>query len=78
MAWMYLIIAGLFETVWAVSLRSTEGWTKLWPSAFTVAAMLLSFFLVEGVASFTSRDRVRCVDRNRGSGGGYSWYSHAR
>ena len=43
MGWIVLIIAGLFEIVWAVGLKQTEGFTRLWPSVITIAAMLLSF-----------------------------------
>ena len=46
MAWIYLLIAGLLEVVWAISLKYTEGFTRLWPSVFTVAAMLLDFVLL--------------------------------
>ncbi len=45
-AWIYLVIAGLLEIVWAVGLKSTEGFTKLWPSVFTLTFMLASFFLL--------------------------------
>ena len=52
MAWMYLVIAGLFEIAWAVGLKYTEGFTRLWPSAGTVAAMIVSFlFLAESLKS---------------------------
>jgi quaternary ammonium compound-resistance protein SugE len=46
MPWFLLFIAGLFEVVWAVGIKYTEGWTKLWPSAFTVLAMIASFYLL--------------------------------
>lgn len=46
MAWFYLIIAGLFETVWAVGLKYSEGFTRLWPSLLTVVAMALSIYLL--------------------------------
>jgi len=46
MAWTYLIIAGLFEIGWAIGLKYTNGFTKLWPSVGTVAAMALSFVLL--------------------------------
>jgi quaternary ammonium compound-resistance protein SugE len=46
MPWFILFIAGLFEVVWAVGLKYTEGWTKLWPSVFTVLAMVASFYLL--------------------------------
>ena len=41
-----LIIAGLLEVVWAVSLKRTNGFTALWPSVLTIVAMLGSFFLL--------------------------------
>jgi quaternary ammonium compound-resistance protein SugE len=43
MSWIFLIIAGLFEIVWAVTLKYSNGFTKLWPSVITVAAMWASF-----------------------------------
>jgi quaternary ammonium compound-resistance protein SugE len=43
MAWTYLIIAGLFEVGWAIGLKYTNGFTKLWPSVGTIAGMALSF-----------------------------------
>jgi quaternary ammonium compound-resistance protein SugE len=42
MAWTYLLIAGLFEVGWAIGLKYTEGFSCLWPSLATVAAMILS------------------------------------
>lgn len=50
MAWLYLVIAGIFEVVWATSLKYTEGFTRFWPSIATAAAMLVSFwFLAEAL-----------------------------
>ena len=50
MAWLYLCVAGLFEIAWATGLKYTEGFTRLWPSAWTVAAMIASFlFLAEAL-----------------------------
>lgn len=46
MAWILLIIAGLFETVWVVSLKYSEGFTKLWPSVITIVAMAISIYLL--------------------------------
>ena len=46
MAWIYLFIAGLFEIGWAVGLKYTEGFTKLWPSVITIAIMILSFYFL--------------------------------
>jgi quaternary ammonium compound-resistance protein SugE len=45
-AWIILFIAGLMETGWAVGLKYTEGWTKLWPSAGTILLMAGSFYLL--------------------------------
>jgi quaternary ammonium compound-resistance protein SugE len=46
MAWVYLLVAGLLEVVWAIGLKYTEGFTRLWPSVGTLAAMGVSFFLL--------------------------------
>ncbi|CAN5565023.1 quaternary ammonium compound efflux SMR transporter SugE [soil metagenome] len=42
MDWIYLLIAGVFEVAWVMGLKSTEGFTKLWPSVLTLAAMFAS------------------------------------
>jgi quaternary ammonium compound-resistance protein SugE len=52
MAWICLIIAGLFETGWAVGLKYTEGFTRLWPSIWTVLAMTVSFVLLSYAMKF--------------------------
>lgn len=44
MAWIYLLVAGLFEVVWAIGLKYTEGWTRLWPSVGTLVAIGVSFW----------------------------------
>jgi len=49
MAWVLLFVAGLLEVGWAIGLKYTEGFTRLWPSVFTLAAMVLSVVLL-GVA----------------------------
>ena len=46
MAWIYLFIAGLFEIGWAVGLKYTDGFTKLWPSVITIVIMILSFYFL--------------------------------
>lgn len=46
MAWVYLLIAGILEVVWATAMKQAEGFTKLWPSVVTVVAMLISFSLL--------------------------------
>jgi len=46
MAWFFLIVAGLFEIGWAVGLKYTEGFTRLWPTVGTVASMAVSLGLL--------------------------------
>ena len=46
MVWVLLVMAGLFETGWAVGLKYTHGFTRLWPSLGTVAAMAASVVLL--------------------------------
>ena len=46
MAWIQLLIAGIFEVVWATSLKYTEGFTKLLPTIITIAGMLVSFYFL--------------------------------
>jgi len=49
MNWVILILAGLFEIGWAIGLKYTEGFTRLWPSIATLAAMAISLGLL-GIA----------------------------
>jgi quaternary ammonium compound-resistance protein SugE len=49
MSWILLIVAGLFEVGWAIGLKYTDGFTRLWPSVGTVGAMIVSLALL-GVA----------------------------
>lgn len=46
MAWLLLVLAGLFEIGWAIGLKYTEGFTRLWPSVGTVAAAVISLGLL--------------------------------
>jgi len=43
MNWIYLIVAGILEIGWAIGLKYTEGWSKLYPSLITIALMIASF-----------------------------------
>ncbi|GGF92107.1 DMT family transporter [Paenibacillus abyssi] len=43
MAWIYVLIGGLFEIGWAIGLKTTEGFTRFWPSVFTAVALIISF-----------------------------------
>ena len=49
MAWIVLVVAGLFEVGWAIGLKYTDGFTRPWPTVGTVAAMFISLALL-GVA----------------------------
>ncbi len=49
MAWVLLLVAGLLEVGWAIGLKYTEGFTKLWPSVLTLGAMVGSVVLL-GIA----------------------------
>lgn len=46
MAWMMLILAGIFEVVWAYSMKLSDGFSKLTPSIVTLFFMILSFVLL--------------------------------
>ncbi|HRE06946.1 MAG TPA: quaternary ammonium compound efflux SMR transporter SugE [Opitutaceae bacterium] len=46
MAWIYLVIAGLLEIAWAIGLKHTDGFSRLWPSVLTILAMIASFALL--------------------------------
>jgi quaternary ammonium compound-resistance protein SugE len=46
MAWLVLAVAGLFEVGWAIGLKYTDGFSKLWPSVATAAAMVVSVVLL--------------------------------
>ena len=49
MNWMILVLAGLFEIGWAIGLKYTDGFTRLWPTVGTVASMVISLGLL-GIA----------------------------
>ena len=46
MAWVLLLVAGLFEIGWAIGLKYTDGFTRLWPTTWTVLAMVASVVLL--------------------------------
>jgi quaternary ammonium compound-resistance protein SugE len=46
MAWVLLFFAGIFEVVWAVAMKQSEGFTRLWPTGIMVVGMAVSFFLL--------------------------------
>ncbi len=46
MVWVVLFVAGLLEVGWAIGLKYTAGFTKLWPSVATIGTMVVSFYLL--------------------------------
>lgn len=52
MSWIILLCAGLFEIAWAIGLKYTEGFTRLWPTVGTLAAMAVSVWML-GIAMKT-------------------------
>lgn len=46
MQWLILFVAGLFEVAWAIGLKYSEGFSKLWPSVFTIVCMIISMGLL--------------------------------
>ena len=46
LAWIHLVIAGLLEVVWAIGIKYTDGFSRLWPSVGTAAAMVASFYFL--------------------------------
>jgi quaternary ammonium compound-resistance protein SugE len=46
MAWTILIVAGILEVGWAIGLKYADGFTRFWPSAWTIAAMTISIYLL--------------------------------
>jgi quaternary ammonium compound-resistance protein SugE len=50
MAWLLLIVAGILEAGWAIGLKYTEGFTRLWPSLLTASAIAVSMILLSFAA----------------------------
>lgn len=50
MPWIILTVAGLLEVAWAIGLKYTEGFTKLWPSVLTIIAIVSSMYLLSVAA----------------------------
>lgn len=50
MAWVYLVFAGLLEVCWAIGLKYTDGFSRLWPSVFTLTTLAVSMYLLAKAA----------------------------
>ena len=70
MAWAWLGVAGLFEVVWAVLLKYTGGFSRLLPSAATVAAMAVSFYCMSRALQVIPIGTVYAVWTGIGAGAG--------
>lgn len=73
MAWIWLAAAGLFEVVWVVLLKQTDGFTRLAASAATVAAMAASFFCMSQSLRTLPMGTVYAVWTGIGAAGGLAW-----
>lgn len=68
MAWVILVFAGIFEIVWAYTMKMSEGFTKLTPSVITIFFMILSFgLLAYAMKSLALGNCLYDLDRNRGN-----------
>ena len=72
-AWTLLFVAGLFEVVWVVLLKLTEGFTRLWPSLATIAAMAASFWCMSQSLRVIPMGTVYAVWTGIGAAGGVIW-----
>ena len=83
MAGTYLVIAGLLEIVWAIGLKYTEGFSRLWPSVTTIGTIIASFaLLAQALKSFPLAPAMpfgpASVQRARLLSGWHSSASHAK
>ena len=46
MAWFYLTLAGIFEIIWAIDIKYSDGFSKLWPSVITMIGMGISIYFL--------------------------------
>lgn len=73
MAWIWLATAGIFEVVWVVLLKLTQGFTRLGWSAGTIAAMGCSFFCMSQALRVLPMGTVYAVWTGIGAAGGVVW-----
>jgi quaternary ammonium compound-resistance protein SugE len=72
-AWVWLAVAGLFEVVWVILLKLTDGFSRLWPSAATIAAMGASFYCMSVALRELPMGTVYAVWTGIGAAGGMIW-----
>lgn len=73
MAWAWLGVAGLFEVVWVILLRLTDGFSRPWPSIATIAAMGVSFYCMSVALRTLPMGTVYAVWTGIGAVGGVAW-----
>ena len=73
MAWVWLAVAGGFEVVWAVLLKYTDGFSRLWPSAATLSAMGVSFYCMSRALQVLPMGTVYAVWVGIGAAGTAFW-----
>ncbi len=73
MAWVWLAIAGSLEVVWAVLLKYTEGFSRIWPSLATVSAMAVSFYCMSRALQLLPMGTVYAVWVGIGAAGTAIW-----
>ena len=75
MAWAILIVAGIFEVIWAITLKYSEGFTKLWPSVIFYYCGLVKFCVfIFGTKTHSHGQCLRRLDRHRSSWHRDHWY----
>ena len=73
MAWVWLGVAGRFEVVWAVLLKYTDGFSRLWPSLATLAGMAVSFYCMSRALQSLPIGTVYAVWTGIGAAGAAIW-----
>jgi quaternary ammonium compound-resistance protein SugE len=73
MPWLWLAVAGIFEVVWVVLLKSSDGFTRLVPSAGTILAMVVSFFCMAQSLRTLPMGTVYAAWTGIGAAGGMIW-----
>ena len=65
MYWFYLVIAGLFETLWAITIKLSEGFSRPFPSLITLIGMIASFlFLAKALKSIPAYSHQKSTENN--------------
>jgi hypothetical protein len=77
MNWAILVVAGIFEVGWAIGLKCTEGFSRLWPTVWTVFSMIISLGLL-GIAMKTLPVGRRGSYRHRNIRDCATWRAHER